>query len=182
MTIYYTADLHLGDARIIRLCERPYGSAKEMACDLRRRWNAAVTDSDTVYILGDLAFRYKGDLGEYVDSLNGKKNLIVGNHDRSWLKNADHRTRFGAIKDVLTIKDGKRSVALCHYPMLAFEGSTAFGYHIYGHIHNNYNEPMYDIIRSLPNSFNAGVDVNDFKPVTLDELIGRGSTIRASSL
>jgi len=169
--IYYTADLHLGDARIIRLCGRPYKSTKEMAEDLRNSWNSVVKENDVVYVLGDLAFRYRGDLGTYLDSLNGKKNLIVGNHDYNWLKNADYRSRFQSIKDVLTIKDNGRSVALCHYPMYAFEGSTKGGYHLYGHIHNNYSEPMYNVLCGLPNYFNAGVDVNEFKPVTLDELI-----------
>ena len=176
--IYYTADLHLGDARIVCLCGRPYRSAMEMAEDLRNRWNSVVTDCDDVFILGDLAFRFRGDLGAYLDSLNGRKHLIVGNHDKNWLKFAEYRIRFHSIKDVQTVKDDGRSVALCHYPMYAFEGSTKGGYHVYGHVHNNYGEPMYDILNSLPNYFNAGVDVNGFVPVTLDELIERKRKIK----
>jgi len=97
------------------------------------------------------------------------------------LKNAAYRTRFRTLNNILTIKDGTRSVALCHYPLYAFEGSTKGGYHVFGHIHNNLSEPMYDILSKLPNYFNAGVDVNGFVPVTLDNLIERKRTMIQTS-
>ena len=52
--IYYISDLHLGDERIMKLCSRPFKSTGELFGILIERWNAKVTDSDDVYILGDL--------------------------------------------------------------------------------------------------------------------------------
>ena len=43
---------------------------------------------------------------------------------------------------------------------------------IHGHIHD-LKGVTYEIIRQyLPDCLNCGVDINDFCPVTLDELIG----------
>jgi calcineurin-like phosphoesterase family protein len=49
--------------------------------------------------------------------------------------------------------------------MLSWDGRGRGGYMIHGHTHNNplgYTDPFL---------LNAGVEINDFKPVTLDELI-----------
>ena len=42
---------------------------------------------------------------------------------------------------------------------------------IFGHIHNNTNAAYWPLIRASPQMLNAGVDVNDFQPVTLEELM-----------
>lgn len=55
--IYFTSDLHLGHANVIRHCNRPFSSAEELDEVLIQNWNSRVTNNDTVYILGDLMFR-----------------------------------------------------------------------------------------------------------------------------
>ena len=40
---------------------------------------------------------------------------------------------------------------------------------IFGHIHNNTNAAYWPLIRASLQMLNAGVDVNDFQPVTLEE-------------
>ena len=40
--IYYTADLHLGHANVIRHCDRPFRSVDEMDEALIRNWNSRV--------------------------------------------------------------------------------------------------------------------------------------------
>ncbi|MBQ9694049.1 MAG: hypothetical protein IJV69_04760 [Kiritimatiellae bacterium] len=42
---------------------------------------------------------------------------------------------------------------------------------IYGHIHNNTTDPYFNFLQTVPQAYNAGVDVNGLKPVTLSELI-----------
>ena len=39
---------------------------------MRQNWNAVVTDKDTVYVVGDFAYKGAG-WKEYADKLNGKK-------------------------------------------------------------------------------------------------------------
>ena len=41
---------------------------------------------------------------------------------------------------------------------------------VYGHIHNNTDAAYWPLIRASPQMLNAGVDVNDYQPVTLEEL------------
>ena len=56
---YYTADLHLGHANIIKLCDRPFETVEQMDEVLIENWNAKVHRDDVVYIVGgfDLAER-----------------------------------------------------------------------------------------------------------------------------
>ena len=78
--IFFTADTHFDHANIIRLCNRPYESIEQMNEDMIGKWNRKVTNSDTVYILGDMFFRSK-DPEAILGRLRGKKYLIIGNHD-----------------------------------------------------------------------------------------------------
>ena len=55
--IYYISEPHFGHANIIRLCSRPFDSVEEMDKVIMENWNLHVSDSDDIYILGDLMFR-----------------------------------------------------------------------------------------------------------------------------
>ena len=87
--IFFTSDLHFGHRNIIRLCNRPFSSIEEMDNLLIQNWNHKVNRNDTVYILGDLMFRNEKPPEEYLRQLKGKKHLLVGNHDRQWIKACD---------------------------------------------------------------------------------------------
>lgn len=50
--IFYTADLHFHYEPF--LPSRPFGSVEEMDRVLIARWNAAVSEDDTVYVVGDV--------------------------------------------------------------------------------------------------------------------------------
>lgn len=66
-----------------------------------------------------------------------------------------------------------RTVVLFHYPIIEWDGYFSGSYHIYGHIHNNDDNQANQIMQQVKNAFNAGVDVNDFIPQTLSQLICR---------
>ncbi len=55
---------------------------------LENRWNAVVTENDTVVIAGDISWAMKLDNCvadfDFLNKLNGKKILIKGNHDYWW--------------------------------------------------------------------------------------------------
>ena len=44
-------------------------------------------------------------------------------------------------------------------------------YMIHGHIHNNRDAFYFPMIRQMPNLLNAGVEINDYHPVKIEELI-----------
>ena len=53
---------------------------------------------------------------------------------------------------------------------------------IYAHIHNNTNADYWPLIRTNSLMLNAGVDINGFAPVTLDELIVNNRTFKEKSI
>jgi len=168
--IFFTADHHFGHANVIRHCNRPFQSVAEMDEVLIENWNAAVGQHDTVHILGDLFFRNKVPAGEYLQRLNGRKHLIIGNHDKDWMKRIDLSLYFESVERMVVFADGAHRITLCHYPMMSWSGMAKGSFMIHGHIHNSTGADYFPLIRNMPNLLNAGVDINDFKPVPFSTL------------
>ena len=172
--IYYTSDLHLNHKNIIRLCNRPFQSVEEMNDTLVRNWNNKVKPTDEVYFLGDFCWgkdtandRY--EIVKYLNRLNGRKYFITGNHDYNFGKRQSVDGYCEWVRNYAEIRDNGRNVVLFHYPIEDWDGKYRGSYHLFGHIHNNTPE----LNTKIPNRFNVCVDVNDFEPKTLDELIER---------
>ena len=115
--IYFTADTHFGHYNVIRFCDRPFASAEEMDEAMIQNWNGRVTGNDTVYILGDMFFR-STNAEEILKRLKGKKRLIVGNHDGSWMTKFDYARYFASVDKFLETSDGKRSLTPVSYTHL----------------------------------------------------------------
>ena len=184
--IFYIADWHYNHANILSYDNRPCKTVEEMDAALVERWNATVTSADTVYVLGDMFWGGETKAVPVLDSLNGKKILIKGNHDRC--KNTEFRKRFDQISGYLEITDGDRHVVLCHYPMPCFKNHFHGWYHLYGHVHNSFEANMMEHDRMLLedlycrkcNMFNVGAMMPwmDYTPRTLDEIERRSSAHR----
>ncbi len=168
--IYFIADTHFGHANIIRHSHRPFESVEEMDNTIIKNWRTKVKNCDTVYILGDMFFVGRLNYEEYLKQLPGKKHLIIGNHDKDWMKRVDLPQYFESISNYAEISDGAHKITLCHYPMMTWNGATKGSYLIYGHIHNNIQADYWSLLKIMPNALNAGVDINNFMPVTFNEL------------
>lgn len=177
--IFFTADTHFGHNNVIRFCDRPFSSAAEMDEVMIRNWNARVTGGDTVYILGDMFFR-STNAEEILQRLKGKKRLIVGNHDGSWMTKFDYARYFLSVDKFLETSDGRHTLTLCHYPMLTWKHAMR-SYMIHGHIHNDTSADFYPLIAVRENVLNAGVDINGFRPVTFEELLENNRRFKKSS-
>lgn len=174
--IYYIADLHLGDQRIFDLCRRPFSSIEEMEKEIIRRWNAKIKPSDDVYLLGDLLSLNSTTSIKVLNELNGHKHFIVGNHDLPILDVLKDSGVFDSIVYLELIEDDGRKVCLSHYPMMDWIEFNHGSYHVYGHIHNktvNDGNEYAQIKEYYKDklAYNCGVDVIDFEPRTLNELI-----------
>lgn len=170
--IFYTADLHLYHWNVIRMCNRPFENLEIMHQVISENWNRVVTEKDEVYIIGDVCLNFNEQTELYLKNLHGKKHLIIGNHDRGFLKKERFRNLFESINNYLTIRDENRKVILFHYPILEWDGYFRNTYHVYGHIHNSNNFANQILTQEqFKNAFNAGVDVNNFTPKTLTEFI-----------
>lgn len=178
---YFTADLHLGHENIITHCDRPFASVEEMNKTLIENWNSRVTDRDDIYIVGDLAYRSAESVKNYLKNLRGKKHLIVGNHDKTWMKDVDLGRYFESVSDIKEIKLDGLHITLCHYPMMCWNKSQYGAYLIHGHIHNDTRPHFWPMIRQNPFMLNAGVDVNWFYPVTFEELKSNNEEFKAQA-
>ena len=175
---FYIGDPHLGHEAIIRLCDRPFANVDEMDETIISNWNGRVTNSDTVFILGDMMFRMRKDPSEYLSRLKGHKILILRNHDANWIWREGASKHLTTHVSMMELIDRNRKVVLCHYPMLTWPNIRRGSYMVYGHLHGNReNDPClrYGL---KPQLLNSCVEVNGYQPVTLDEMIENNRIFR----
>lgn len=129
------------------------------------RWNSKVSKKDEIYILGDFLFGNGEMANEILNQLKGTKYLILGNHDYFVKNKQFDQNLFEWIKDYHVIRENKNKIVLFHYPIQRFDCCHHGSIHLYGHIHSNKLE------YPIKNAYNVGVDVNDFEPKTLEELL-----------
>ena len=167
---YYTSDLHFDHSNIIAYENRPWSTVEEMNEGLIARINGRVGPEDELYILGDFTLRTKKERVEELRNAIICKHvhLIVGNHDyfakRKWVYDL-----FETVTPYKMVHDGDHTLILCHYPILYWDGMDDKGtIHLYGHMHSRegMQHPHKD-------AYNVGVDVNNWYPVTLEELLER---------
>ena len=178
--IFYISDTHFGHENVIKFCNRPFSSVKEMDETLIQRWNNKVHGNDTVYILGDMFYRC-AEAESILRRLKGKKHLLVGNHDGSWMTKLNVSAYFESVDLMLETSVANYGVTMCHYPMLSWKHQMRT-YMIHGHIHNDTRCDFWPLIRSREHVLNAGVDINGFEPVTIEELIENNAHFKNESL
>jgi len=172
--VFFTSDLHLGHGNIIKHCTRPFRNVDEMDAALIANWQARVADADTVYILGDLFFRSAYEHTAVLKQLTGVKHLIIGNHDKNWMKKVSLPDYFASVTPALKITHEGKKLFLCHCPVLEFNAD----YLIHGHVHNNRSDENWPKFKALENALNAGVEINNYMPVTFDELKANNALFR----
>lgn len=79
--IWVISDTHFNHYNIVHRFGRPFESVNHMNEHMIERWNSVVKPGDKVYHLGDFAMGPKDEHYKFITRLNGKKRLIVGNHD-----------------------------------------------------------------------------------------------------
>ena len=175
--VYFTADIHFGHENVIKFCNRPFTSVEEMDETLIANWNSRVHGNDTVFILGDMFFRIS-DAEPVLKQLKGKKRLIIGNHDGSWMKKVDLTRYFESIDSFLETSDGQHGLTLCHYPLLSWRHQMK-SFMVHGHIHNDTAMDFWPLISVRDRVLNAGCDVNNYMPVTFDEMVFNNEKFKA---
>lgn len=174
--IYYISDIHFNDQKIFDKCKRPFSGIDEFKNTIIKNWNSKVSESDDVYILGDIAEDTDEDALMIFKELKGNKHLIVGNHDEKLVKAIKESKLFASIKFIDLIEDAGRKVCICHYPLMDWMEFNRNGILVYGHIHNKTKDngiayaQIKDYYKDKP-AYNCGVDVTGYTPVTLDEMI-----------
>lgn len=166
--LFFTADTHFYHKNIIRYEHRPYASVPEMNEALIANWNKVVGPKDRVIHMGDFLFGGEKAAREILKRLNGRKSLIIGNHDDARLlqKIGDC---FEWVKPYAYLKTNYGHFVLLHYPMLSWEGKSHGSIHLYGHVHSK--EPQN--IQKGDLMYNVGCDVNGYAPVSVFTILDR---------
>ena len=173
--IWFTSDLHFGHSNILQFDQRQNIGTYKNITDIDvhdkaiiENWNNVVGDNDLVFILGDLSYRNVQETTQILCHLKGDKILIKGNHDHRFLDKSDFNDKlFLDIKDYMEITYNNQEIILMHYPISRFKHMTLeenHSIHLFGHLHGR---PL--IIPRY--SHNVGVDVNNFKPIHINECI-----------
>lgn len=181
---YFIADCHFNHKNITQdgtdFEFRGFKTVAEMNETLIKNWNEKINDNDDVYILGDLYYKTNDCVG-ITKKLRGRKHLIVGNHDR--LNAQEFLECFVEITHYreLTIMVDKipYHLVLCHYPIACWNRQHFGSIHLYGHIHNNQHEYLYQkYLQELEMqlgypafAFNVGCMHWNYTPVSLDEIL-----------
>ena len=172
--IYLTADCHFGHTNIINHCNRPFSSVEEMDAVLIQNWNETVKKNDEIYILGDFTMRTSEVAHDYLTKLNGRKYFIRGNHDR-FLENFEpYESDFEWVKDYHRLIYNGQRIIMFHYPILEWDQIHRGAYHCYGHVHNNKVSAERLAVLDGSRAINVGVDVNNYRPVSIKDILKSG--------
>lgn len=169
--VFVIGDTHFNHARSLKfetktgLKYRDFESVSQMNEIMIENWNRVVSKRDVVWHLGDVYFGDSEGADKILKSLNGRKKLILGNHDSG--KDPILQRNFSEIKLWEKLKwksmSGKGYV-LTHIPLIESE-FLGMVLNIHGHVHLN----------SLEGDkwFNASCEVINFTPISISEIIER---------
>jgi calcineurin-like phosphoesterase family protein len=168
MTVYFTSDQHFGHAAARSFYGRPFSSITEMDRVMIDRWNAVVKPGDELWHLGDFAVRQSAErVASLLKMLNGRKHLVTGNNDDSAVTKCDG---WQSVQPYAEVTVDRKKLVLCHYPFRTWRDMGKGVINLHGHSHGR--------LKSLPRQFDVGVDVWDFRPVVLADLIRKTKALR----
>jgi calcineurin-like phosphoesterase family protein len=163
MSVYFTSDHHFGHAGARGFYRRPFASVAEMDRQMIVRWNSVIERADEVWHLGDFAVRQPAErVASLLMALNGQKHLIAGNNDDAGVTGCAGWESVQSYAEVTV--DGTKLV-LCHYPFRTWRDMGKGSINLHGHSHGR--------LKPLTRQFDVGVDVWDFQPVRLAEVVER---------
>ncbi|MER8384930.1 metallophosphoesterase [Mesorhizobium sp. M0166] len=158
--IYFTADTHFSDPRILRIDRRPFGSLAEHDRALVAFWNETVGPDDEVWHLGDFARGSAAFVSSLLSSLHGSKHLVIGNNDAAATIEA---TGWASTQHYKELTHHGSLLILCHYPFRTWNQIGRKSIDLHGHSHGR--------LIPVTRQYDVGVDSWDFRPVTLTTIL-----------
>ena len=164
--IFVISDTHWNHSNILNFTDkagkfvrRGFNDVKDMNETMIRNWNSVVTDEDKVYHLGDVHFGPKEEADAILSRLNGKKRLILGNHDDG--KSPVLQKHFQKILMWRIFKE--HSTILTHVPLHESTLNEGSQFNVHGHIHQMESPTKRHIC--------ACVEHINYTPVLLEDLV-----------
>jgi calcineurin-like phosphoesterase family protein len=161
--VFLISDVHFDHKNIIRYCDRPFDSTRQMNETILENWNDTVQENNYVYFLGDMTFGHKKRPVDYwLGKLNGEIHYIRGNHDTD-----------SSIERAIVIPERYGIRYKNHEFLLMHDPHRPHGYDgwiIHGDKHNN-DLKDYPFINQKNKTVNVCAEVVDYTPLNLDKLI-----------
>ena len=162
--IYIISDTHFSHSNFLNFLNeknekiRNFSSIEEMDELMIQNWNNTVKQNDIVYHLGDVFFN---DGYKHLHRLNGRKRLIIGNHD-----NLNSQSQlFKYFEKIMMWRIFKEfNCVLTHVPI--HESSLyKVEYNLHGHIHQQASPTTQHI--------NCCVELNEYTPKNIEDIMKR---------
>lgn len=162
--VRFIADLHLGHANMAK--RRGFASVEEHDAHIIAKWNSVVQKRDVTYILGDVTME-KEEPYHLLDQLNGRKHIVLGNHDRRQ-DVPELLQKCETVSGMVTYK----GIILTHCPIHPMELDYRFPKNIHGHIHDK-QVMLGELPIEIPDDRYICVSCErvDYTPKTLEELL-----------
>ena len=127
-------------------------------------WNSVVSYKDHTYHLGDFSFGDEEYTRKLLGRLNGKKFLILGNHDKI-MKTHSVSKKFEWVKDYHELRgfNNKSAIPMFHYPLRSWNRSHHGAVMLHGHAHCT--------VPNVGRGYDVGIDGNFCSPYHLPPLI-----------
>jgi calcineurin-like phosphoesterase family protein len=155
---FFTADNHFGHEKILIYEKRPFENLHQMHREMIKRWNKTVRKADKIFVLGDFSFCNKTTTAEIVKQLNGRKFLVLGNHDEGHSVRWWRDTGFERVYDYPILF--RQFFILSHEPVYLNDSMPYANLH--GHLHSKK--------LSLKTYVNMSVENWDYTPVSFEEI------------
>lgn len=165
--VFVIGDTHFGHAGMCKFTDehgkklRPWDDVEHMNEAMIAAWNRVVTKRDKVIHLGDFAMNRR--YISIAERLNGRKVLVMGNHDIFPAK--DYLKYFDDLKGAVV----KGGVIMTHLPISPSSFEYRYKLNIHGHTHlqivrgaDGLPDPRYRCVC---------VEQTDYQPVPLESLI-----------
>ena len=187
---WFASDHHFGHENMMKFFKRdgvtplrPFVDAEDMDETIIENHNRVVKPNDRVYLLGDLAIARRNIFK--ASRLNGRKKLLMGNHD-PFVKN-QNRDYFemAGIEAVEAFHKFDKFVAT-HIPVHPSCLSTRWNVNVHGHTHDNLvmkpvvitrqtGEIVYatDLEKADERYINVCMEHINYTPISLEEINAR---------
>ena len=163
--IWFSSDHHFGHSSILTFVDgdskhiRPgFKNVNDMNEFMIAQHNARVSPEDKWYSLGDVGFGSSDELDTILSRLNGKKRLILGNHDDG--KDPVLQKHF---KKILLWRFFKEENFLATHVPVHESALYKVHYSVHGHIHEKPDVS--------PRHMNISVEKTNYAPISLDTIV-----------
>jgi len=178
---WFISDIHVDHTNVLHLSKRPFKNVQEMEQTIIENINKVVRPNDVLILVGDVSLGKKESWVRFLSALTTKNVILVkGNHDR-W--QSIPKDMLLMIVEQMVIRMHGFLFVVSHYPyrcsawrafwrrlhpsVLSPKRPRDTGlWLLHGHDHRTSR-----LVHYHPRMISVGVDANDFKPISGEEII-----------